>query len=129
MLKEKIKILLIEDDDFISRMYVSKLEHEGFEVLVAADGENGLQMAINERPTIILLDLKLPKRDGFSVLTEIKRRPEMRRIPIVVLTNLSQQEQVDKCMTLGAVECLIKAHFTPREVVQKIYDCLDRRNK
>lgn len=127
MAKEKIKILLVEDDDFLSRMYVSKLEHEGFDVLMAADGETGLQLAINERPDIILLDLLLPKRDGFSVLSEIKRRPEMRRLPVIVLTNLSQQEQVDKCMALGAAECLIKAHFTPSEVVQKIYQCLDHQ--
>ena len=128
MTKDKIRILLVEDDDFISRMYVAKLEHAGFEVLVAADGEVGLRLALTERPDMILLDLLLPKRDGLSVLAEIKRRPEMHKVPIIVLTNLSQQEQVDKCMALGAVECLIKAHFTPSEVVQKIYECLDKRH-
>lgn len=120
----KPRILVIEDDEFLNRMYVTKLEHEQFEVISASDGETGLQLAISEQPALVLLDLLLPKRDGFSVLAEVKRRPETQRIPVIVLTNLSQQEQVQKCMTLGAADCLIKAHFTPAEVVQKVRQLL-----
>jgi DNA-binding response OmpR family regulator len=93
-------------------------------VLSAGDGEVGLQLALTERPSLILLDLLLPKRDGFSVLAEVKRHPETARIPVIVLTNLSQQEQVEKCLALGAAECLIKAHFTPSEVVTKVRELL-----
>ncbi len=120
----KPRILVIEDDEFLNRMYVAKLEHEQFEVLSASDGETGLQLALTELPSLVLLDLLLPKRDGFSVLAELKRRPEAQRIPVIVLTNLSQQEQVQKCMTLGAADCLIKAHFTPSEVVLKVRQLL-----
>jgi DNA-binding response OmpR family regulator len=120
----KPRILVVEDDEFLNRMYVAKLEHEQFDVLSASDGETGLQLAVTERPNIILLDLLLPKRDGYSVLAELKRRPEMHRTPVIVLTNLSQQEQVQKCMSLGAADCLIKAHFTPSEVVQKVRQLL-----
>lgn len=119
MTQPKVKILVIEDDEFINRMYVTKIEHEGFEALSAADGEAGLQMVINNLPNLILLDLLLPKRDGLSVLAEVKRRPETKKIPVIVLTNLNQQEHVEKCFSLGAAECLIKAHFTPSEVMQK----------
>jgi CheY-like chemotaxis protein len=119
MTQPKVKVLVIEDDEFINRMYVTKLEHEGFEALSATDGEMGLQMVINNLPNLILLDLLLPKRDGLSVLAEVKRRPETKKIPVIVLTNLNQQEHVEKCFALGAAECLIKAHFTPSEVLQK----------
>lgn len=120
----KPRILVIEDDEFLNRMYVTKLEHEQFDVISASDGETGLQLALTEQPSLILLDLLLPKRDGFSVLAELKRRPEAQRIPVIVLTNLSQQEQVQKCMALGAADCLIKAHFTPSEVVLKVRQLL-----
>lgn len=120
----KPRILVVEDDEFLNRMYVAKLEHEQFEVISASDGETALQLTITELPNLVLLDLLLPKRDGFSVLAEIKRRDETKRIPVIVLTNLSQQEQVQKCMSLGAADCLIKAHFTPSEVVQKVRQLL-----
>jgi CheY-like chemotaxis protein len=68
----------------------------------------------------VLLDLALPKRDGFNVLAELKRRPETKGIPVIVLTNLSQKEQIDRCFSLGAKDVLIKAHFVPSEVVAKV---------
>jgi DNA-binding response OmpR family regulator len=120
----KPTVLVVEDDEFLNRMYVSKLEREQFNVLSAGDGEVGLQLALTEHPVLILLDLILPKRDGFSVLAEVKRHPETVNIPVIVLTNLSQQEQVEKCLNLGAAECLIKAHFTPSEVVTKVRQLL-----
>jgi DNA-binding response OmpR family regulator len=120
----KPKILVVEDDEFISRMYVAKLEREGFDVLSATDGQTALDTILSDRPDLVILDVMLPKRDGFSVLAEVKRHQETKDIPVVVLTNLSQQEQVDRCFSLGAKECLIKAHFTPGEVVAKVREHL-----
>ena len=118
--RPKQLVLIVEDDEFLSRMYVSKFEFEGFNVISASDGDSGLLLAINEKPDIVLLDLALPKRDGFNVLAELKRRPETKGIPVIVLTNLSQKEQIDRCFSLGAKDVLIKAHFVPSEVVAKV---------
>lgn len=116
----KIKILLIEDDPFLLNMYATKFELEGFEIFSADDGERALKAANKDRPDIILLDVLLPKMDGFEVLKELKKNEETKAVPVILLTNLSQRDDVEKGMALGAVDYLIKAHFMPTEVVEKI---------
>lgn len=118
------KILLIEDDSFLSQMYASKLSLAHFEVLMAADGEKGVQSAKKNKPDLIVLDLLLPKKDGFAVLTEIKADPNLLKIPVLVLSNLSQRSEVSRCFELGAADYLIKAHTIPSEVVVKIQELL-----
>jgi DNA-binding response OmpR family regulator len=116
----KVKILLIEDDSFLASMYVTKLNLEGFEVNVAGDGEKGLEMVQDELPTLILLDIILPKMSGFDVLKDLKIDKRTKDIPVILLTNLGQREDVQKGLKLGAKDYLIKAHFMPSEVVEKI---------
>lgn len=120
MAKEKIKILLIEDDTFLLSMYATKFELENFEVIAAEDGEKGVKCALEEKPRVILLDIILPIMDGFEVLKRIKSDPVAKDIPVILLTNLSQKNDIEKGMNLGAVDFLIKAHFTPSEVVEKV---------
>lgn len=117
---KKKTILLVEDDTFLAGMYVTKLELEGFRVLLASDGEQAIAQAKKEIPNIILLDIVLPKKSGFEVLEEIKKNAATKKIPVVLLTNLGQKEDVQKGLKLGATDYLIKAHFMPSEVVAKV---------
>jgi DNA-binding response OmpR family regulator len=116
----KIKILLVEDDPFLLSMYNTKFEIENFKVVTADDGEKGLKLALKEAPDIILLDIMLPKMDGFEVLRALKADEKVKKIPVILLTNLSQKEKVKEGLALGANDYLIKAHFMPSEVVEKI---------
>jgi len=124
--RQKIKILLVEDDSLLLSMYAAKFELEGFAVTVAENGEKGVRLALKELPDIILLDIILPKLDGFAVLKQIKINPRTAKIPVILLTNLSQKDQVEQGLDLGAVDYLIKAHFMPSEVVEKIKKILGR---
>ncbi|MBI4135808.1 response regulator [Candidatus Uhrbacteria bacterium] len=116
----KTKILIIEDDTFLAGIYANKFEREGFGVVLAVDGEAGLKSAKKELPDIILLDVLLPKLDGFEVLQQLKAVSALHDIPVVLLTNLGQKEDVDKGLKFGAADYLIKAHFMPAETVEKV---------
>lgn len=118
--KKLSTILLVEDDTFLAGMYVTKLQLEGFDVKIAEDGEKGIKMAKSEKPRLILLDIILPKMSGFDVLKDLKDDPDTKDIPVILLTNLGQREDVQKGLDLGAKDYLIKAHFMPSEVVKKI---------
>lgn len=113
-------ILLVEDDTFLAGMYVTKLTMEHYQVELATDGEAGLKKAEAVVPDLILLDILLPKMNGFDVLRRLKAQPELRHIPVILLTNLGQRGDVNEGLDLGAVDYLIKAHFMPSEVVGKI---------
>lgn len=115
----KKKILLVEDDKFLSEMYSTKLTESGFDVETAFDGEEGLSKAGEFGPDLILLDIVLPKKDGFEVLKELKAEDKLKNILVIALTNLGQKEEVQKGFDLGANDYIIKAHFTPTEVVAK----------
>lgn len=123
---KKISVLIIEDDSYISDMYRIKLESENFEVAIAGDGTIGIKMLEKQKPDIILLDVVMPKMDGFDVLKTIKGNPELKEVPVVLLTNLSQKENVERGFELGADSYIIKAHFTPSEVVEKIKGILKK---
>lgn len=116
----KKKILLVEDDEFLAELYATKLGLEKFEVYLASDGEKGLRITKEKKPDLILLDIILPKMDGFEILKILKADPELKNIPVILLTNLSQKDEVKKGLELGANDYLIKAHFMPSEVVRKI---------
>jgi len=120
MATEKKKILIVEDDSFLLGMYANKLEMDDYRVFVAEDGKKGLRLALNEKPDIILLDIRLPEIDGFEILKRVKENEETKNIPIILLTNLSQKEDVEKGLAMGADDYLIKAHFMPSEVIDKI---------
>ncbi len=117
---KQLNILIVEDDVFLADLYKTKFTLEGFKVLAAYDGEKGLELAKKSVPDVILLDLVLPKMSGFDVLREIKLDKKVRDVPVILLTNLSQKSDVEKGLKLGADDYLIKAHFMPSEVVEKI---------
>jgi len=119
-MSNKKKILLVEDDKTISLMYKTKLETGGFEVLTADNGADGLKLAKEHKPDIIMLDVILPQLDGFSVLEELKKDASIKKIPVVMLTNLGTEEDKEKGEKLGAKDYLVKASLTPAQVEEKI---------
>ena len=116
----KKRILLVEDDEFLAELYATKLNLEGFEVSLATDGEKCLRLAKEQEPDLVLLDIVLPKMDGFEVLRQLKLGKKTKEMPVILLTNLSQKDEVSRGLSLGANDYLIKAHFMPSEVIKKI---------
>lgn len=114
------KVLFIEDDPLIVKMYQAKFAHEGLNVIVAEDGVAGLKMALSESPDFILLDIMMPQLSGIDLLEKLRTDSKGKNIPVIVLTNLSEKEEEQKAMKLGVKEYLLKANLTPGEVVSKI---------
>ena len=114
------KILIIEDDKFLRELISKKLMEEGYTVSEAIDGEEGIKKIKSEHPDLVLLDLILPGIDGFEVLSKMKEDSASSLVPVIILSNLGQKEDVEKGLKLGATDYLIKAHFTPGEIIEKI---------
>ncbi len=114
------KILIVEDDDFLRGLIVKKLEKANYQAVVAVDGEEALPVAAQEKPCLILLDLMLPKKDGFEVLSDLKAREDLKNIPVVILTNLGQENDFEKGKRLGADDYFIKAQVNLDEIVDKV---------
>ncbi|MFH1610957.1 MAG: response regulator [Patescibacteria group bacterium] len=123
---KKQTILLVEDDGFLANMYKTKLELEKYNVIMATNGESALRIVNEKELDLILLDIVLPKVTGFEVITKIKSDKELKKIPVIMLTNLGQKEDIEKGLKLGADEYLIKAHFLPSEVISKIKKLIDK---
>lgn len=120
------KILIVDDDPFILDMYILKFKEQGFDVETARDGKGGLDRAESYQPNVLLLDIVMPVMDGFDVLSELKKRGTARNMKIILLSNLGQKSDVERGMELGANDYIIKAHFTPSEVVEKVRDLLKK---
>jgi two-component system, OmpR family, alkaline phosphatase synthesis response regulator PhoP len=121
------KIMLVEDDAILVEMYQAKFELEGHGVTVATNGEECLELLENNTPELILLDILMPKINGFHVLKEIKKQPQLRQIPVILLTNLGEAEvdmNKELAGALGVSDYLIKSHHTPDEVVEKVVKIL-----
>lgn len=121
------KILLVEDDAILVEMYQAKFELEGHDIQVATNGEEALSTLNDFTPELILLDILMPKLNGFHVLKEIKKQPNLRQIPIILLTNLGESEvdmNRELASALGVNDYLIKSHHTPDEVVAKAVKAL-----
>mgnify|MGYP001559412540 FL=1 len=114
------KILFIEDESALQRAISQVMSEGGFKILSALDGEAGLEVAKKEVPDLILLDLILPKKDGFEVLKELKGNSSTSRIPIIILSNLEGSADVMRAMELGSTTYLVKANYNLDEVVEKI---------
>ena len=110
---EEVSVLFIEDDPAVAEMYKLKLELDGYTVVVARDGEEGLKVAGESPPDIIFLDTRLPKMDGFAVLEKLRSVDRTRDIPVIILSNYGERELVDRGLKLGALEYLIKSQTTP----------------
>lgn len=120
MNENKKKVVVVEDDEHISKVYEIKLAKEGIEVILARDGEEAVAKITSEKPDLILLDLMIPKKDGFGVLEDIKKIPELASIPVIVLSNLGQQSDQDRALGLGATEYLVKVDYPIQEVIDKV---------
>jgi DNA-binding response OmpR family regulator len=120
---QKQKILIIEDDRSLQAALVETLAQDGYETTSAFDGEEGLQKAQSENPNLILLDLILPKKDGFEVLAEIKNGPS-KNIPVLILTNLEEIDNVQRALDLGAKTFMVKSDFSLKDIIEKIKENL-----
>lgn len=120
------KIVFIEDETTLQKMLSAALKEEGFSVIAASDGEAGLAAVRAEKPALVLLDLILPKMDGFTVLSEIKKDEATLKIPVIVLTNLESAENVEKVVALGATTYLVKANYDLPDIVAKIKEVLGK---
>ena len=114
------KILLAEDDKFLSNIFCSKLQKEGYEVVQAYDGEEAIEKLKAENFDLILIDLIMPKKDGFEVLAEMQIQGLGKGVKIVVLSNLSQEEDVKKTKEMGVLDYWVKSNLTPQELVVKV---------
>jgi two-component system alkaline phosphatase synthesis response regulator PhoP len=123
--EERKKIMIVEDDIFISDIYQMKFNQEGFEVFLAKNGVDALQQLQNVLPDIILLDIMMPEMDGVETLKEIKKNEKLKNIPTIMLTNISEREKAQECFKYGLNDYLIKSNFTPSEVVVKINSLLE----
>ncbi len=118
--EKKQKVLMIEDDRFLRKVYRNKLTLAGFEFIEAINGQEGLNKIISEKPDIILLDLILPKINGFDVLIELKRNKEIKDIPVIILSNLNQESDKKRGLSLGAQEYLVKPEVSLSDVVNYV---------
>lgn len=118
------KILIIEDDRYISKMYQLKLSLEGYQVEVADNGKVGVEKVKSFMPNIILLDILMPELDGFEVLKVVKSDDATKNIPVLIMSNLGQEDHIQKGMELGAVGYIVKSQFTPSKVVENIKEVL-----
>ncbi|MBV9100973.1 MAG: response regulator [Candidatus Dormibacteraeota bacterium] len=110
---DEVRVLLIEDDEATADMYRLRLTTDGYEVLTASDGEEGLRRAAEDHPDLIYLDLRLPKLDGFEVLERLRADPRTETIPVVILSNYSEPDLRERGLRLGALEFLVKSDTTP----------------
>lgn len=121
------KIMIIEDDKFFRDLVSQKITQGGFDVVEAFDAKKGLEMLPVERPSLILLDLILPGMDGFEFLEKIKADDQFKTIPVIILSNLGQKEEIERGIRLGAEDFLVKVNFTPDEVAEKIREVFQKK--
>ncbi|MEK7494209.1 MAG: response regulator [Patescibacteria group bacterium] len=120
MEKKDTKILIVEDDIMLNKIYQTKLSLLGYQVLAAYDGEEGLAMMRAHQPHLVLLDLMLPKKNGFEILEAAKQDMTISRIPVIILSNLGQEADLQRSMELGAADFLVKSNVKLETVVDKI---------
>jgi len=121
----KKKILIVEDDNFLQKALVYALQENNFDIFSAVDGEEAMVLAKKESLDLILLEIILPKKDGFEVLEDLKADTKLAKIPVIFITNLGQREDVKKGLDLGAVGYIIKAHFKISDIINKINEVLN----
>ena len=118
------KILVVEDDRFLNKVFVNKLSGSGFEVISLSDGLKALETASREMPDLILLDLMLPGKNGFDILTDFKKDEKLKNIPVIIMSNLGQEEETQRGLSMGAVEYFVKTDIKLDEMVERINEYL-----
>jgi CheY-like chemotaxis protein len=124
MTTKKIKILIVEDDIFMMKLYSKVFELEGFEVVTAVNGEEGLLSVYKEIPTIILLDVMMPEMNGIELLGKIKADPTTKKIPVIMLTNLAGKTEADTAIAKGAMKYIVKSENDPKQVVEIVKEAI-----
>jgi DNA-binding response OmpR family regulator len=121
-MNDKPTVLLVEDDPFLSSILQLKLDKENFKTIRAADGEEALNLLIEQgiRPDAILLDLILPKKNGFEVLETIRQDPTLEKLPVIIISNLGQPSDIDRGKALGVIDYFVKAKLSVDELVNKV---------
>ena len=119
------KILIVEDEPTLQRAILSVLTDQGYKIFSATNGEDAITIARKELPDLILLDLILPKKDGFAVLTDLKQEPATMNIPVIILTNLEGNADVERALALGATTYLVKTNYKLEEIAEKIKSMLE----
>ena len=123
----KKKIFIAEDDQFLSNAYRVKLTKEGFDVKIVDDGQELMTLLKVEQPSLIILDILMPVKDGFETLKEIKADASLKNIPVIIASNLGQKNDIDQGLSLGAVDYIIKSDLSLEDLVVKIRSILDRQ--
>lgn len=122
MAEDRIKVLLIEDEKELLELYKLKLSLDDYDVYTAQTGQEGLKRAWTDQPDLIFLDIKMPEMDGFEVLKQLRENHKTKDVPVIILSNFDEQEMIEKGLSLGANEYLVKSTFTPDEVSKKVDD-------
>ena len=129
-MEDKKIIIIVEDDVFLSDIYQTKFTEAGYECLLAQDGQRCLSLLESGvKPYVILLDIVMPKMDGLELLTFLKSNEKYKDTPVILLSNLGQDADIKKGLELGALDYMIKAHYTPSEVVKKVEEVLSKVRK
>lgn len=126
VMPKNTKIVLIEDDTVLAEMYLQKFAREGYKVVHALDGEEGIKQIRATKPNLVLLDIMMPKKSGIEVLEDLRGSPDTKDVKVILLSNVGDQEYIDKAMTMGALGYLLKSNYTPSEVVGQIEELLSK---
>ena len=129
MIWHMAKILIVEDDLLLSRMYQRVLSSKGDEVDIAHDGEEGLEKAKSQKPDLVLLDIMLPKMNGIEVLEKLKSTPSTKAIPVIILSNLTEDTQLDEAMAKGATKYIKKVNSDPMQVADMIREIVQEKSQ
>lgn len=114
------KILILEDEEILLHLLKKKLTQKGYQVLIARDGEEGSKLIREVIPDLILLDLLLPKKRGFEIMEELAKEEKLKEIPVIVISNSGEREELERAKNLGAKDWLIKTEFDPQRVIEKV---------
>ena len=114
------KILMVEDEEIMIDLLQRKIAQEGYEIKVARNGEEGLAAMKEEKPDLVLLDIIMPKMGGFEVMEKMQEDKDLKKIPVIVISNSGQPVEIDRAQKMGAKDWLIKTEFDPQEVIEKI---------
>ena len=117
--EHKKKILIIEDDEHISRVYEMRFLKDGYNTVLVANGEQAVEKVTSEKPNLIILDLMVPRKDGFAILEEIKKNPSTVSIPVLVLSNLGGKDDQKRALGLGANDYMVKVENSMQEVIER----------
>lgn len=123
------KVLIVEDDPFLSSLLKTRLSKEGFETFRAADGEQALQMLKEQKPNLLLLDLILPKKSGFEVLEAVRADAETKALPVIIISNLGQDDDIRRGKELGAIDYIVKARISIDDLIKKVQNALGSQSR